>query len=75
MLFRQENKTQLTPDFEAIRISLASPKKFVRGRTAKSPSPKPSITATLKPERDGLFCARISVPYRTGNVCAENTSE
>ena len=57
----QEN-TQLAPDFEAIRISLASPEKIRRWSHGEVTKPETINYRTFKPERDGLFCARIFGP-------------
>ncbi len=60
--FQNENKTQLTPDFEAIRISLASPEKIRSWSHGEVTKPETINYRTFKPERDGLFCARIFGP-------------
>ncbi|MGB9182299.1 MAG: DNA-directed RNA polymerase subunit beta' [Pyrinomonadaceae bacterium] len=62
-MFRfQEQKTQLAPDFEAIRISLASPEKIKQWSHGEVTKPETINYRTFKPERDGLFCARIFGP-------------
>jgi DNA-directed RNA polymerase subunit beta' len=58
----QEQKTQLAPDFEAIRISLASPEKIRQWSHGEVTKPETINYRTFKPERDGLFCARIFGP-------------
>ncbi len=60
--FQQEAKTQLAPDFEAIRISLASPEKIRQWSHGEVTKPETINYRTFKPERDGLFCARIFGP-------------
>ena len=62
MIRFQENKTQLTPDFEAIKISLASPEKIRSWSHGEVTKPETINYRTFKPERDGLFCARIFGP-------------
>src|SRR6266545_3438315 len=57
-----DNKTQLAPDFEAIRISLASPDKIRQWSHGEVTKPETINYRTFKPERDGLFCARIFGP-------------
>jgi DNA-directed RNA polymerase subunit beta' len=52
----------LTPDFEAIRISLASPDKIRSWSHGHVTKPETINYRTFKPERDGLFCARIFGP-------------
>jgi DNA-directed RNA polymerase subunit beta' len=58
----QQEKTQLAPDFEAIRISLASPEKIRHWSHGEVTKPETINYRTFKPERDGLFCARIFGP-------------
>src|ERR1051326_1482682 len=64
----QQEKTQLAPDFEAIRISLASPEKIRHWSHGEVTKPETINYRTFKPERDGLFCARIFGPG-TGWEC------
>ncbi|HUF03498.1 MAG TPA: DNA-directed RNA polymerase subunit beta' [Aridibacter sp.] len=62
-MFRFQNeKTQLSPNFEAIRISLASPEKIRSWSHGEVTKPETINYRTFKPERDGLFCARIFGP-------------
>ena len=62
-MFRfQQEKTQLAPNFEAIRISLASPEKIRHWSHGEVTKPETINYRTFKPERDGLFCARIFGP-------------
>ena len=62
-MFRfQQEKTQLAPSFEAIRISLASPEKIRHWSHGEVTKPETINYRTFKPERDGLFCARIFGP-------------
>src|SRR5688572_32963048 len=68
--FQQDQKTQLAPDFEAIRISLASPDKIRQWSHGEVTKPETINYRTFKPERDGLFCARIrSEERRVGKEC------
>src|SRR3954465_2517252 len=60
--FKQDNKTQLTTNYEAIRISLASPDKIRSWSHGEVTKPETINYRTFKPERDGLFCARIFGP-------------
>src|SRR5213082_2712691 len=55
-------KTQLAHDSEAIRISLASPEKIRQWSHGEVTKPETINYRTFKPERDGLFCARIFGP-------------
>jgi DNA-directed RNA polymerase subunit beta' len=58
----QQDRTQLAPNFEAIRISLASPEKIRQWSHGEVTKPETINYRTFKPERDGLFCARIFGP-------------
>jgi DNA-directed RNA polymerase subunit beta' len=58
----QQDRTQIAPNFEAIRISLASPEKIRQWSHGEVTKPETINYRTFKPERDGLFCARIFGP-------------
>jgi DNA-directed RNA polymerase subunit beta' len=62
MFRQQQEKTSLAPDFEAIRISLASPEKILGWSHGEVTKPETINYRTFKPERDGLFCAKIFGP-------------
>ncbi len=51
-------------DFEAIRISLASPEQILSWSYGEVLKPETINYRTLRPERDGLFCERIFGPTR-----------
>src|SRR6187401_3491438 len=55
-------KTTLRADFDAIRISLASPEKIEQWSFGEVTKPETINYRTFKPERDGLFCAKIFGP-------------
>src|SRR5216117_2194662 len=57
-----DNKTTLRADFDAIRISLASPDKIMSWSHGEVTKPETINYRTFKPERDGLFCAKIFGP-------------
>ena len=59
---QDKNKPQIVPDFEAIRIRLASPDKIREWSHGEVTKPETINYRTFKPERDGLFCARIFGP-------------
>src|SRR5215467_11614743 len=61
-MIRYSGEKTLTPDFEAIRISLASPEKIRSWSHGHVTKPETINYRTFKPERDGLFCARIFGP-------------
>jgi DNA-directed RNA polymerase subunit beta' len=56
------DKAQLTSDFDAIRISLASPERILQWSHGEVTKPETINYRTFKPERDGLFCAKIFGP-------------
>src|SRR5213594_1722628 len=55
-------RSALTSDFDAIRISLASPDKIMSWSHGEVTKPETINYRTFKPERDGLFCAKIFGP-------------
>jgi DNA-directed RNA polymerase subunit beta' len=57
-----DTKTTLRADFDAIRISLASPDKIEQWSFGEVTKPETINYRTFKPERDGLFCAKIFGP-------------
>ena len=57
-----DSKTTLRADFDAIRISLASPEKILSWSHGEVTKPETINYRTFKPERDGLFCAKIFGP-------------
>jgi DNA-directed RNA polymerase subunit beta' len=63
-LFRSNPFELTTPikDFDAIRIMLASPEKIRSWSHGEVTKPETINYRTFKPERDGLFCARIFGP-------------
>jgi DNA-directed RNA polymerase subunit beta' len=52
------------PAFEQIRISIASPEKILSWSFGEIKKPETINYRTFKPERDGLFCARIFGPIK-----------
>ena len=57
-----DSRASLTIDFDAIRISLASPDKILSWSHGEVTKPETINYRTFKPERDGLFCAKIFGP-------------
>ncbi len=51
-------------DFSAFQIRLASPEKIKSWSFGEVKKPETINYRTLKPERDGLFCAKIFGPVR-----------
>ncbi len=56
------DKARTINDFSAIRISLASPEKIRSWSYGEVTKPETINYRTFKPERDGLFCAKIFGP-------------
>ena len=56
------DRSSLTVDFDAIRISLASPEKILSWSHGEVTKPETINYRTFKPERNGLFCAKIFGP-------------
>jgi DNA-directed RNA polymerase subunit beta' len=60
-LFRQQNVVE---DFDIIRIGLASPDMIRSWSYGEVKKPETINYRTFKPERDGLFCAKIFGPIK-----------
>ncbi|MFC4159799.1 DNA-directed RNA polymerase subunit beta' [Chitinimonas lacunae] len=60
-LFKQVTQEE---EFDAIRIGLASPEKIRSWSFGEVKKPETINYRTFKPERDGLFCARIFGPIK-----------
>jgi DNA-directed RNA polymerase subunit beta' len=58
------NPPVAAPTFDQIRISLASPEKIRSWSFGEIKKPETINYRTFKPERDGLFCARIFGPTK-----------
>ncbi len=58
------NPTGQPQTFDHIRISLASPEKILSWSFGEIKKPETINYRTFKPERDGLFCARIFGPIK-----------
>ena len=55
-------RSALSSDFDAVRISLASSEKILSWSHGEVTKPETINYRTFKPERDGLFCAKIFGP-------------
>jgi len=60
--------------FNAIKMSLASPDKILSWSHGEVKKPETINYRTFKPERDGLFCAKISALSRIMSVSAVVTN-
>jgi DNA-directed RNA polymerase subunit beta' len=58
------DRSNVIADFDSIRISLASPEKIRSWSHGEVTKPETINYRTFKPERDGLFCARIFGPIQ-----------
>ena len=61
-------------EFDRIRIGLASPEMIKSWSHGEVKKPETINYRTFKPERDGLFCAKIFGPVKIMNACVVNTS-
>src|SRR6188474_2445354 len=66
-----DSKTQLRTDFDAIRISLASPDKIMSWSHGEVTKPETINYRTFKPERDGLICDKCGVEVTQAKVRRE----
>ena len=53
-----------TPNFDGLQIKIASPEEIRRWSNGEVKKPETINYRTFKPERDGLFCARIFGPTK-----------
>ena len=60
-LLKQQSQVE---SFDAIRIGLASPDKIRSWSYGEVKKPETINYRTFKPERDGLFCAKIFGPIK-----------
>jgi DNA-directed RNA polymerase subunit beta' len=60
--FSSFDKSHAPKDFNAIKISIASPEKIRSWSFGEVTKPETINYRTFKPERDGLFCAKIFGP-------------
>ncbi len=58
------NPNAPAPNFEAIQIAIASPEQIRDWSSGEIKKPETINYRTFKPERDGLFCARIFGPVK-----------
>ena len=58
-LFKQNDTVE---DFDAIRVSIASPEKIRSWSYGEVKKPETINYRTFRPERDGLFCAKLFGP-------------
>ncbi len=59
--YKQQNKVQ---DFDAVKVSLASPEKIRSWSFGEVKKSETINYRTFKPEREGLFCAKIFGPIK-----------
>ena len=58
------NNPAQSQNFDSIRISIASPDKILSWSYGEIKKPETINYRTFKPERDGLFCAKIFGPVK-----------
>ena len=61
--------------FDKIKITLASPEKIKSWSFGEIKKPETINYRTFKPEKDGLFCARIFGPIKDYECYVENIRE
>jgi len=61
-IFKIFDKPKSSLNFEAIEVSLASPEKILEWSYGEVKKPETLNHRTFKPEKDGLFCAKIFGP-------------
>ncbi len=61
-IYKVFDKSKSSFDFKAIEVSLASPEKILEWSYGEVKKPETLNHRTYKPEKDGLFCAKIFGP-------------
>ena len=61
-IFNPFKQADLTEDFDSIRVSIASPEKIRSWSFGEVKKPETINYRTFRPERDGLFCAKLFGP-------------
>ena len=67
-------QSQGPQSFDKIRISIAAPERIRSWSFGEIKKPETINYRTFKPEKDGLFCARILARSAIMNVCVANIS-
>ena len=63
-LMNISNQVLDSTDFDALKISIASPEKIRSWSYGEVLKPETVNYRTFKPEKDGLFCAKIFGPIK-----------
>ncbi len=63
-IYHYQRQKRLSSNFNALRIGLASPDRIRSWSYGEVKKPETINYRTVKPERDGLFCARIFGPMK-----------
>ena len=63
-LFKEKKSSISEKNFNHIKITLASPEKIKSWSFGEIKKPETINYRTFKPEKDGLFCARIFGPIK-----------
>lgn len=64
LITKNNNPSQNPKDFDSISISIASPEKIKAWSWGEVTKPETINYRTFKPEKDGLFCAKIFGPIK-----------
>ena len=70
--FSSFDKPQSLKDFNAIKISIASPEKIRSWSFGEVTKPETINYRTFKPERDGLFCAKNYCEQQAYADCSQS---
>ena len=70
--FKQQNQTEA---FDYIKIGLASPEMIRSWSYGEVKKPETINYRTFRPERDGLFCAKIFGPSKIMSVYVVNIKD
>ena len=63
-ILKARGDKEQTPNFDGLQIKIASPEDIRRWSNGEVKKPETINYRTFKPERDGLFCARIFGPIK-----------
>lgn len=63
-ILKARGDKEQTPNFDGLQIKIASPEDIRRWSNGEVKKPETINYRTFKPERDGLFCARIFGPVK-----------
>ena len=74
MVRMQDRADASSGNFNAIKISVASPDQILNWSHGEVTKPETINYRTLRPEKDGLFCERLFGRLKIGNAFVGSTS-